>query len=341
MHTRNLKLVVIVVIAVAVLGLGMHSFARASEGSSVSQMTGEDVAAALETDSFVDIEMLSATEGWAITLRGLVLRYDGISWRVVARITEPGMDVSLFDLDMVSPTSGWIIGSGDLLARDTGSATLSWKFDGVDWKRIPVPLSNIYDSTTNLVDIDMIDDTDGWISAEQSLLRYNGVAWESVLTPDDLNVPCDPSTPCQKSFERVDAIDENNVLVVVNIWTSEYSSCSPNDYCHFYFRFDGEKWIYLGENTGAVSPQTNYDNGYAGPTDGWVAEKHLYPIDNDTGINDDYYNYSSNILLKRLEGTDWITTSLGFTGTIFHLVTDPTGDLPLMIWGIKRLLSRR
>jgi hypothetical protein len=102
----------------------------------------------------VDVDMLSAADGWVVGPDGTTARWDGSVWTVVPSPTL----MSLHSIAMLSPTDGWAVGSVGTI--------LHW--DGGTWSRVP--------SLTNagLGEIAMVSATDGWIvGAGGIILRYS------------------------------------------------------------------------------------------------------------------------------------------------------------------------
>ncbi|HEY7358776.1 MAG TPA: zf-HC2 domain-containing protein, partial [Ktedonobacterales bacterium] len=96
------------------------------------------------------VSMVSATDGWAVGEDGLVLHFDGKTWKQTASIASP-----LERVQMVSATDGWAIGTG------------IWHYNGHNWTAQPLPASlnlgigpqqnNLY-----LLGLSMLSASDGW-----------------------------------------------------------------------------------------------------------------------------------------------------------------------------------
>jgi len=99
------------------------------------------------------ISMLSATDGWAVgwdgsTLDGLILHYDGHSWK---QVQGPINSYGFSSLQMLSDTDGW--------------ATDGWvvHYDGHRWTPQPIPASMEPDKNPVLLQsVSMTSPTEGW-----------------------------------------------------------------------------------------------------------------------------------------------------------------------------------
>jgi hypothetical protein len=76
--------------------------------------------------SFVDIEMLTANMGWAITYPDQLYRWDGSRWTSIAAISNGQAIIN--SIDFVSENEGWAAGRFDEIGR---GAIFRW--DGSEW----------------------------------------------------------------------------------------------------------------------------------------------------------------------------------------------------------------
>jgi hypothetical protein len=121
---------------------------------------------------FVQIIMLSSTDGWIIPLLGFppytagqILHYDGTSWR-----TTPGiLPAIIFSASFSTPNDGWAGGTGDQFFHFTNN----------QWVPVTVPVPN---SQFN-AELAMASPTDGWAGGYQGILRYHNGAWQRVAAP--------------------------------------------------------------------------------------------------------------------------------------------------------------
>jgi hypothetical protein len=86
------------------------------------------------SDYLVDVAALSPSNAWAVSFGGSVVHWDGTSWTVAARLSQPAQAT----LTALSPTDIWATGSG--------SDSLLNHFDGSTWRTEPKPAG-----TDNLV----------------------------------------------------------------------------------------------------------------------------------------------------------------------------------------------
>jgi hypothetical protein len=96
------------------------------------------------------VSMVSATDGWAVGEDGLVLHFDGKTWKQTASIASP-----LERVQMVSATDGWAIGDG------------IWHYNGHNWTAQPLPASlNLgfgpQQNDLYLLGLSMLSASDGW-----------------------------------------------------------------------------------------------------------------------------------------------------------------------------------
>jgi hypothetical protein len=132
------------------------------------------------------ISMVSASNGWAVSEDGVMLHYDGKTWKQSA-----GVAGSLHRVQMVSATDGWAIGDG----YDPTKATGIWHYDGQAWTPQPLPASlnlGFEKNTLELFGLSMLSASDGWavgylifpstesyptIPPSSVILHYTGGHW--------------------------------------------------------------------------------------------------------------------------------------------------------------------
>jgi hypothetical protein len=123
----------------------------------------------LPLDAGNDIDMVSATDGWAVGFQGNIFRWDGNTWTEV----DSPVTTSLNSIDMVSATNGWAVGANGVIL----------KWNGNTWSQAPSP------TTVRLNAINMVSDTEGWIvgggwngqnSDPGLILHWDGNAWSEV-----------------------------------------------------------------------------------------------------------------------------------------------------------------
>jgi hypothetical protein len=118
-----------------------------------------------------DIAMLTETDGWAVGVSGLILKWDGLMWHLVE---SPVQGAWLYGVDMLATDDVWMVG-------DSGRI-FHWDGDTVHI----VPSG----TTTRLNDVHMLSSDNGWIVGGNGLiLQWDGDTWEEVasLAGDSLN----------------------------------------------------------------------------------------------------------------------------------------------------------
>jgi len=119
------------------------------------------------TESLFSVDMVSATDGWAVGGFGgsnIIMHWDGYGW---TEISSPAASGALESVDMVSATDGWAVGGG---------AILHW--NGSSWTEVSSPTANWLGS------VDMVSATDGWaVGRNGTILHWNGGTWTVVSSP--------------------------------------------------------------------------------------------------------------------------------------------------------------
>jgi hypothetical protein len=106
------------------------------------------------------VDMVTASEGWAVGDDGVILHWDGSAWM---QMSSP-VATTLESVDMVSDTDGWAVGHDGTI--------LQW--DGSEWITTTSPVAHA------LYSVDMISATDGWAVGLATTLHWNGDAWIEV-----------------------------------------------------------------------------------------------------------------------------------------------------------------
>ena len=113
------------------------------------------------------VDMISATDGWAVGDEGTILHWNGVRWQQVSSPTT----ASLKGVDMISASDGWAVG-------DEGTI-LHWS--GNVWQEAPTP------AYTQLRSVAMVSHTDGWAVGFRPdryglgwnyVLRWDGASWQ-------------------------------------------------------------------------------------------------------------------------------------------------------------------
>lgn len=130
----------------------------------------------------MSIDMLSATEGWAVgyelgeTTRSVLLPIR--SGRVGPVERTPCH--SLYDVQLLSPSEGWAVGSGG----DDGKAMCIAHLQNGSWSAVPSPGAGL------LIGVEMVDAERGWaVGWEGTTLLYGDGAWREVPGPESPDTP--------------------------------------------------------------------------------------------------------------------------------------------------------
>jgi photosystem II stability/assembly factor-like uncharacterized protein len=125
--------------------------------------------------TFHSIDMLSATDAWAVGGGDIypsapILHWDGIEWTALNNPTDYG----LVGIDMLSADNGLAIGF-TWRGGQWESGILRW--DGITWTRI-------FTSTEQLRSVAMVSADEGWIVGDKgTILQWNGSDWAQFTSP--------------------------------------------------------------------------------------------------------------------------------------------------------------
>jgi hypothetical protein len=109
------------------------------------------------------LDMIDASNGWAVGNEGLIMRWNGIAWSIVSSPTT----ANLLAVSMISPNDGWAVGSGVIL-----------RWNGSNWVSVTSPVN------TTLFGLDMVSDADGWAAGVGgAIARWNGTNWQTAQSP--------------------------------------------------------------------------------------------------------------------------------------------------------------
>jgi peptide/nickel transport system substrate-binding protein len=110
------------------------------------------------------IDMVSASDVWAVGAGGTILHYDGSAWTTTSSPTTS----DLKGIDLWDASTGWAVGTGGNIIR----------WNGTSWSSVSSP------TTTNLNDVKILAANDAWaVGDEGTLLHWNGSAWATVTNP--------------------------------------------------------------------------------------------------------------------------------------------------------------
>jgi hypothetical protein len=111
------------------------------------------------------IQMVSATEGWAVGANQLIAHYLNGSWIPLKPSPAPQ---TLYDAFFTAPNDGWAVGFTD--------STYVMHYDGVNWTRA-------YSPTAQLSRMYFLSATDGWAISYFNILHYDGTGFTEVNNP--------------------------------------------------------------------------------------------------------------------------------------------------------------
>lgn len=158
----------------------------------------------LNDGGFDDVDVLSASDIWAVDDLGSIWHYDGSSWDVVEEEIIP--DYGWFNgLDFADATHGWAVGSGGSI----------YEYDGTEWSRYTEGF------TCSLSKMDYADKNNVWVVGDEGFIYYNnGAGWSQQTCPvNDVN------------FTGIDAVSSDNVWAVAGNWDNYYV-----------LHYDGSAW---------------------------------------------------------------------------------------------------
>jgi hypothetical protein len=111
---------------------------------------------------FLDIEMVSANEGWTLTSAAQIFHWDGNQW-TSSQLLAP----TLHALDFVATNDGWAVGDDGRIVH----------WDGSQWADVTSP------TTHNLFAVSMVSAVDGWALGDETLLHWTSAAWTPAPYP--------------------------------------------------------------------------------------------------------------------------------------------------------------
>jgi hypothetical protein len=204
---------------------------------------------------------------------GLILRFDGASWRPVARPGFPAMD-ALYDVDAPAANDAWAVGS---FQPDIGrSRTLVAHWDGVAWNAVSTPNANP-EGYNNLAGVHAVPSAPGtvWAVGEYSdpassisdrslILLRSGGAWRTTPTP---------RVTSSDFLEAVDATGPADGWAVG--WGSNGPYNAPSQ--AIVLRWNGTAWRSVPvPGASPTAPTVLYDIEALSPTDAWAVGQ-TYP----------------------------------------------------------------
>jgi hypothetical protein len=270
--------------------------------------------------SLYDLDMISASDGWATTFF-FFLHYDGVDWEPVW-----GPVSELYSIEMLSPDNGWATGQ-----QDGESRILHW--DGDQWGTV----SNPSPETAYLAEVKMLTPNLGWIvgqadrwaHGEMVVMKWNGEIW-SVMEED---------FPDKYFANAILPFTEDDIWVVGSKLVPDEGFCDVGIGGYFNYplaiHWDGESWteipptndpVYCGVSIDAASgaapddiwtsltfhwdgrqwsdPFTYYDDRFSSmqmlsPNDGWTTY--------GSGLGQIFDGWGE---IRHWDGTSWIPTDI-------------------------------
>lgn len=117
------------------------------------------------------VEVLSATDAWAVGDEGSILHYDGTAWTAMSSPTRRW----LRGLSMLSADEGWAV------AGDVSGIGAILHYANQLW-------STVDDSTFWLMDVDFVAPDNGWAVGSKGILHYDGNDWIA-FSREELGIP--------------------------------------------------------------------------------------------------------------------------------------------------------
>ncbi len=199
----------------------------------------------------IDISASTATEVWALTASGNILRFDGLSWDTidVPQPFSPQRSIHPAGIYVSNSNDVWITGSGGPGRADYFGYVQHW--DGSQWDLVTTPYTG--QDLSFFEDIDASGPNDIWISghwgySEDILLHWDGSSWE-------------------KSQGPLKPMDEILVMGEGNAWAFPYSLTEGN----IFFYWNGIQWSEGSQLTLDTAKTINWqDVSKAGECDAWA-----------------------------------------------------------------------
>lgn len=163
-----------------------------------------------------DLDMLSASNGWAVGMNGAIAHWDGSSWTAVPSSTSSTLNA----IAMVDSNTGWAVGEN--------GAIQAW--GGTAWATYPSPTS------ATLWGIDMVSANEGWIVGDGVILYWDGSSWNN-YTP-----------PATDIFHDIDMITAKEGWVVGNNSLLQYEVEEPKLIMNFSNGAPGSYFNVVGQN---------------------------------------------------------------------------------------------
>lgn len=216
----------------------------------------------LTSNDLNDIEMISENDGWIVGENGIILHWDGNSWKVMQSPT----DESIFDVDFVDANDGWMVAGWWYTQGDT---TIIWRWDGSRWvdasgliAEPPTRIDEDNSDSWTIMDISMVSSNDGWAtgwwnqkskywsgewevySSEEFglLLHWNGTKWH--VSAEYGSMP---------RLSDVFMLDNSTGWTCTSdAWKATIMYHGDNydiDFVHNAYQYDGTSWVGIRQHT--------------------------------------------------------------------------------------------
>ncbi|MFX1586932.1 MAG: ankyrin repeat domain-containing protein [Promethearchaeota archaeon] len=263
-----------------------------------------------------DIEIVSSSEAWAVTVTGSILYFNGTEWSMFDNFPEK----STRGLCMLSSDLGWAVGC--YMEPTYPSFILHYK--NQNWTMVEEPAVN------HLWDVDFFNEDVGW-AVGQGILRYNGNKWETFATYKELDLDGTLWSIDMVSENEGWAVGDSGLILYYNgsnwsrvnspviVTLSCIEMCSASDgwivgWDGTILRYDGSEWNIIPSHT------NNYLYGVTVTRDG------------------DVFAAGHNILLY-FNGNEWIEINVQFENYFRDI--DFGGDDLVMAVGDDGMILRR
>ena len=217
------------------------------------------------SDELFDLDMLSATDGWAVgwrttwlrtgetTQQPLVLRWQNGQW---VTVSLPAIDDGL--LEHVYARAGndvWAVGS-------SARSALVMHFDGTRWSRVDVPRSGVADAYNRLRAVTAVSANEVWAvgdtcvtlaegnACQPLILRLSRGAWRVVPTAGDRGT----------NLVGVVARSSNDV------WAVGYNLPVGGQEANYTARWDGQRFTTVPTNAGSLPTRSGLASALEGIT---------------------------------------------------------------------------
>ncbi len=250
-------------------------------------------------DVLNEIEMLSATDGWASSTQGRLLHYDGNAWKLVAGPPQ----TNLLYFRFFSDTDGWAIGSGT--ERPTANIM---HYNGKTWTAQPLPAGLGLGPSTYQVEstLAMISPTEGWATytvfqepqstpkpqwpSKASILHYANGVWT-----------------VQKSIPGNAVLESISMTSATDGWAVGLLDAASDSPPALLFHYTQGRWVQVDNNL----PSAGWVS-VVSATDGWMTVGDLQTLAHYNGSQ--WVPVAFSPAVKRALG-DYVISRLYMTST--------------------------